>query len=304
MPIAASKLKLLTTTLLFIPLLAVLAVPAMADSEPMSGKQIMEEVYKRHEQFPYIYEEQVMVLIDAAGNRDTRKLRRYSRLDSADNGRYLLLFDDPPEVRGVGLLTTITHPDSIQAGIYLPAFGDRLIESIGQNESESFLGTDFSVYDLLPEPLEKHHFQRQPNMVIDEVTYYIIDIYKQKNDQQEDAPPYKRHYIRQDNYYITRTDTFDRHGRIYKQQTHHDLKPLGGHMWRANMMLMENMKTRHQTLIKIERRVFSRDYVPESLFTLQWLIDNQHMSREEETTGNDKDTAAGTGAVSPTLGQL
>ena len=75
-------------------------------------------------------------------------------------------------------------------------------------------------------------------------------------------------------------------------------------MWRANMMLMENMKTRHQTLIKIERRVFSRDYVPESLFTLQWLIDNQHMSREEETSGNDKDTAAGTDAGSLTLGRL
>jgi hypothetical protein len=297
-------LKLLTTTLLFIPLLAVMTTPVGADSEHLSGKQIMEEVYKRHEQFPYIYEEQVMVLIDAAGNRDTRKLRRYSRLDSADNGRYLLLFDDPPEVRGVGLLTTIQHPDSIQAGIYLPALGDKLIESIGQNESESFLGTDFSVYDLLPEPLEKYHFKRQSDKTIDEVNYFIIDIYKQKNAQRGDAPPYKRHYIRQDNYYITRTDTFDRHGRIYKQQTHHDLKPLGGHMWRANMMLMENMKTRHQTLIKIERRVFSRDYVPESLFTLQWLIDNQHMSREEETIGNDKDTAADTDAGSLTLGQL
>lgn len=245
-----------------------------------------------------------MVLIDAAGNRDTRKLRRYSRLDSADNGRYLLLFDDPPEVRGVGLLTTIQHPDSIQAGIYLPAFGDKLIESIGQNESESFLGTDFSVYDLLPEPLEKYHFQRQPDNMIDEVNYFIIDIYKLNNAQRESTPPYKRHYIRQDNYYITRTDTFDRHGRIYKRQTHHDLKPLGGQMWRANMMLMENMKTSHQTLIKIERRVFSRDYVPESLFTLQWLIDNQHMSDEEETAENDKDTAASADAVSLTLGRL
>ena len=69
---------------------------AMASDARLSGIQIMEEVYRRHEQFPYIYEEQVMILIDSAGNRDTRKLRRYSRLDSRDSGHYLLLFDDPP----------------------------------------------------------------------------------------------------------------------------------------------------------------------------------------------------------------
>ena len=260
---------------------------AMASDARLSGIQIMEEVYRRHEQFPYIYEEQVMILIDSAGNRDTRKLRRYSRLDSRDSGHYLLLFDDPPEVRGVGLLTSIAPPDQISAGIYLPAFGDRLIESIGQTESESFLGTDFSVYDLLPEPLEKYVFRRQADETIEDVNYFIVNVYRPEDTAQDQQQPYKRHHIRQDNYYITRTDTFDRQGRIYKQQTHHDLKPLGGGMWRADMMLMENMKTRHQSLIKITRRVFSRDYVPEELFTLDWLISNQHMSSQPEEPASD-----------------
>jgi len=240
----------------------------------------MQEVYQRHEQFPYIYEEQVMVLIDSAGNRDTRKLRRYSRLDSADSGRYLLLFDAPPEVRGVGLLTTI-QPEKIQAGIYLPAYGPRLIESLGQNQADTFLGTDFSVNDLIPEPLDKYHFERVQDERVDDVNYFVLDVYN-KQAGTKINPAIKRHYIRQDNYYIIRTDTFDRHGRLHKQQTHHDLKPLGGTMWRADMILMEDLKARHKTLIKISRRVFSRDYVPEELFTLDWLVKNQHMPPKDE----------------------
>jgi len=251
----------------------------------LSGREVMQEVYQRHEQFPYIYEEQVMVLIDAAGHRDTRKLRRYSRLDSTDSGRYLLLFDAPPEVRGVGLLTTIQPPEKIQAGIYLPAYGPRLIESLGQNQSDTFLGTDFSVNDLIPEPLDKYQFERLQDERIDKVNYFVLDVYDKHADIKM-ASAIKRHYVRQDNYYITRTDTFDRHGRLHKQQTHHDLKPLGGAMWRADMILMEDLKARHKTLIKIARRIFSRDYVPEELFTLDWLVNNQHMrAKEEEPAG-------------------
>lgn len=268
-----------------------LAMPASAD-KPASGRDIMEEVYRRHEQFPYIYEEQVMVLIDSAGHRDTRKLRRYSRLDSAESGRYLLLFDDPPEVRGVGLLTTVLPPEKIRANIYLPAYGPRLIESVGQNQADTFLGTDFSVNDLLPEPLDRYRFDRQPDEQMGDINYFVLDVYRSQADDNE--PPLKRHYVRQDNYYITRTDTFDRHGRIMKQLTQHDLKPLGGDMWRANMILMKDLKSNHQSLIKISRRIFSRDYVPEELFTLEWLIDNQHMPAQEDNpsssnnTGNDQ----------------
>ena len=246
----------------------------------------MQESYQRHEQFPYIYEEQIMVLIDSAGNHDTRKLRRYSRLDSADSGSYLLLFDDPPEVRGVGLLTTVQSADTIQASIYLPAYGPQLIETIGQNESDTFLGTDFSVNDLLPAPLDKFRYQRVQDERIAGIDYFVLNALKKQSRPENDIAV-KRHYIRKDNYYITRTDIFDQHGRLHKQLTQHDIKPLGGAMWRADMLLMEDFKARHKTLIKIVRRVFSRDYVPQELFTLDWLVNNQHLPPEDTSEGTN-----------------
>ena len=61
-------------------------------------------------------------------------------------------------------------------------------------------------------------------------------------------------------------------------------------MWRANMIRMVDFKNKHESLIKISRRVFSRDYVPEDMFSLQWLVDNRQMSTATDST--DEQTPA------------
>jgi hypothetical protein len=257
----------------------------------LSGREIMDEVYRHHEQHPYVFEEQTMILVDSAGNRDTRKLRRFSRMESREFARYLLVFDDPPEIRGVGLLTTRLSSGKTETGIYLPSIGPRLIYSIGDDVAGNFLGTDFSVQDLIPDILDDYIFQRQEDENIDKVDYFVISV--TQRDQNALSPSYRRHYIRQDNFYITRTDTFDRQGRLHKRFTRHDLKQLGKDMWRANMLLMQDFKTRHQSLIKITRRIFSRDYVPEAMFSLEWLVENRSIpiSKEGDTANTSEQEA-------------
>ncbi len=259
------------------------------DRSTMSGKDIMQESYERHEQFPYVYEEQTMVLMDKAERRDTRQLRRYSRIEDNGTVHNLLLFDDPPEVRGVGLLTNQQSDEDISTQIYLPAFGPQLIGSLGQNEYGSFLGTDFSIKDLIPEDLTRFRYERQDNELIEYIEHFVIDVYPTASDN---TTPSHRHYIRTDIFYVTRTDNYDQHGRLHKRQTRHDLKPLDGHMWRADMILMEDMKTRHQSLIKINRRIFSRDYVPTSMFTLNWLVENQQQALATEEKEDDTSKAS------------
>ncbi|MFH1487459.1 MAG: outer membrane lipoprotein-sorting protein, partial [Pseudomonadota bacterium] len=91
----------------------------------------------------------------------------------------------------------------------------------------------------------------------------------------------RRHFVRQDNFFVIRTDFFDRRGRFFKRLTQHDLKRVDGDMWRADMILMEDQKERHKTLIKIDRRVFSHDYVPSEMFTPEWLLENRHIPAQE-----------------------
>jgi hypothetical protein len=43
------------------------------------------------------------------------------------------------------------------------------------------------------------------------------------------------------------------------------------------MVLMEDFAERHRTLIKVERRVFSPDYVPAEIFSRQWLLEQRYL---------------------------
>jgi hypothetical protein len=244
-----------------------------AEIDERNGRELMEQVNERHQQFPYIYEEQSIVMVDRNGYRDTRKAKRYSRVEEDGTVRFLVVFDSPREVKGVALLAKRDPDGSFNKSVYLPALGEQLIESSEGGDDANFLGTDFSVENITGEKLDNYRYERRPNTRMDNTDYYVVDVYKPHHDP-DLIPALRRHYIRMDNYYITQSDHFDRQGKVYKKQTHHDLKPLDGDMWRASMILMEDKKEKHQSLIKIDRRVFSHDYVPETIFTAEWLFEN------------------------------
>ncbi len=245
---------------------------AMIDSKT-SGAEIMQQVQTRHQQFPYIYEEQSMMLQDRNGDRDTRKARRYSKVEKDGTVRFLLLFDYPEEVKGVALLANRDPDGHTTKQVYLPALGERLIESTGEGSNESFLGTDFSVENLTGEILSEHFYQRRNNEEIEGAKHFVLDVYKLEDEQKKEQV-LRRHFIREDNLYITLTHHFDKQGRLSRIQSHHDLKAVDGDMWRANMILMEDKKQDHQSLIKVTRRIFSHDYVPAEVFTAGWLYEN------------------------------
>jgi hypothetical protein len=247
-------------------------------SKETSGDEIMKEVQKRHQQFPYIYEEQSMVMEDRHGKRDTRKAKRYSIVERDGSVKFLLLFEYPREVKGVALLANRDVDGNTKKYIYLPAFGEQLIESAGEGSNDNFLGTDFSVENLTGEVLSDHYYERRDDGEMEGIKYFILDVYR-ADDEFEKKQILRKHFVQQDNLYITLTYHYDKRGRISRTQTHHNLKAVDGDMWRANMILMEDKKLQHQSLIKITRRVFSHDYVPAEVFTAQWLY--EHYPYEE-----------------------
>jgi hypothetical protein len=260
----------------------------------------MDEVFKRHELFPYVFEKQTMILIDSAGNRDVRKARRFSRIEPDATVKYLLIFDHPTEVRGVALLA-IRHPSGrIESKIYLPAFGKELKSTSGKNRGNHFLGTDFAIEDLTAEVLSDFRYVRKTDYKIGKILYFVVEAFP-KDSEIERATGYglRRHFIRQDNFYIVRTDYYDSRGRFLKRRTHRDLKMVDGTMWRANMILMENHKEQHKTLIKITQRVFSHDYVPPEMFTSEWLLENRHVQSTEKRLFQDTSESSGENDTEP-----
>ncbi len=266
------------------------------ESDVMSGEEIMREVYHRHQQFPYIFEQQSMVLIDRQGNRDTRRARRYSRVEEDGSTHFMLIFEYPEEVRGVSLLAHRDAQGITRRFLYLPAFAEQLVESRSDSRDGHFLGTDFSVEDLSGEVLQDYRYVRRQDMNITGLPYFVIDVYDSPGGKSSHLKK-RRHYVRKDIFYITMTDHYDRKGKVNRQLSHHDLKAVHGEMWRANMILMDDKLEQHRSLIKVERRVFSQDYVPAEMFSAEWLYKNYphrpvEMPTEEQLPGETEETPA------------
>ena len=252
-----------------------------------NGRQLMQEVHRRHEQYPYVFEEHSMVMVDSMGQRDSRHARRYSRVEPDGEVKLLYIFDSPPEVKGVTLLASVNHGGEKTAVIYLPAMGGRFLESTGTGSDGNFLGTDFSVESLIAESLSDYDYVRHENIVINDIEYFVIDVYAAGESITENQP-LRRHFIRQDNFYLMRTDYFDAHGRLHKQLTHFDLKQMDDEMWRPGIILMDDKKLDHQSIIKVNRRIFSVDYVPVDMFNREWILaNNPPLVPEPEDDSND-----------------
>ena len=266
-----------------------------------SGLKIMQEVHKRHQQFAFVYEEQSMVMIDSSGNRDTRKVKRYSRVEDDGTVKFLLLIDSPEEISGVALLATRDTSGKTIKYVYLPAFGEHLIESVSSGLDGKFLGTDFSIENITGEILDDYIYVRRSDKKINDVEYFVVDVYRMEEGYTDNMLPtekqaLRRHSISKNNFYIIKTEYFDKQGRVYKKQSHHDLRAVDGDMWRADRIVMEDSKEHHQSLIKINRRIFSRDYVSAEIFTADWLFKNYpYVSTpdiDEEVYSEDEDSEA------------
>lgn len=247
--------------------------PDQPDVSGLSGRELMDAVYARHQQYPFVFEEQSMVLVDRAGGREARRLRRYSRVEPDGTARILLLFESPKEVEGVALLASRSPAGAMDVSVYLPALGPDLIGSDSDGATSSFLGTDFTIENLTGEILDDYRYVRRHSRDVDGVPYHVVDVFDPDEDPST-ARPLRRHFVRADNLFIARTDFYDELGRVERRQTFHDLHPVDGPMWRANMILIEDFRAHHSTLLRIEKRIFSRDYVPEAMFTPAWIVAN------------------------------
>ena len=260
--------------LLFALLVAVAQVWAEGSFDEASGEEIMRAVHERHQQYPYVYEEQVMVLVDRLGHRETRRQRRFTRVEADGTVRFLLLFDAPSDVLGVALMAIRDPSGNTRQSFYLPALGPDMIEGAADSGDGHFLGSDFTVESLTGEVLDDYRYVRRRDLRIDGETHYRVDVHR-RGDDPETQPPLRSHFVQPDILFIVRTDHLDDRGRVLRRQTHHDLVPVGGGIWRPNLLRMDNLRDGHQSLLRIERRIFSSDRVPAELFTTEWIQSNQ-----------------------------
>ncbi|MGB0684170.1 MAG: outer membrane lipoprotein-sorting protein [Magnetovibrionaceae bacterium] len=249
--------------------------PKAPEADPkvasLTGRQILDEVADRHDQ-PFEYEVQKMVLIDKSGSTEEREMRRYSREVGDEENRYLSIFTRPSGVRGVALLTWKHKEADDDQWLYLPAQGSRMKRIAKGGRRNYFMGTDYTYEDLVSEPRRKFRYERGADEVIDGHTYFVVKVIPTDPVLLEESGyAFRIMWIRQDIFFIYRTDFYDRRERLIKRQISSDLKVVKAPMWRAGRNVMENLKTGHKTDTLVKERTFSEDSVPESAFRQQTI---------------------------------
>lgn len=267
------KMKIVSILIVFFCFVEMKAGVAQNIDE-LSAEDIMFSVQQNLKVEKYIYEEISAILTDQAGHRDTRQLRKFTRI--SDNGmiKFLLVFDEPDEYEGVAILVEQFAQNIPSVHIYLPANGELLKHQSLWNDNEGLFGMDFTLGQISNLFNNQYQYVRKVDRKIGDVTYFQIDVHEQDADP-VNTLPLMTHQVRQDGLFITRTNYYDKNGKVIKQMSMHDLSKNSVNNWNAAMLYMMDRTRLHSTLIKINKRVVSNNFVSDDVFTANWLYENK-----------------------------
>jgi hypothetical protein len=188
-----------------------------------------------------------MVLVNAKGDRSERSLELRT-LEGPDAGdKTLLIFKDPPDVRGTTLLTHENRGGDDDQWLYLPAL--RRSRRIGSsNKSNSFVGSELAYEDLAPNEVTKHQYKYLREETLDGVPVWVI----------ESAPRFKDSgysrrelFVRQDNHQMARVNHYDLKGQLFKVGRWDGWWKVMDKWWRARTLRMENVQSGKSTILEV-----------------------------------------------------
>jgi outer membrane lipoprotein-sorting protein len=183
-----------------------------------------------------------MVLINAHGDRTTRKMRSSQIEKPGDGDRSRIEFEWPADVKGTRMLTWTHKTGSDDQWLFLPAI-NRVKRISSNNKSGSFMGSEFAYEDLGSQEIEKYKHKYLGDEVLDgRKTWKLERIPVEKDSgygklvsftDQEYMQPLKVEY-------------YDRKGELLKTATFSGYKKFGK-WYRPGSIAMVNHQTKKES---------------------------------------------------------
>ena len=199
-----------------------------------------------------------MILVNAKGDRSERALELRVLEGPEAGDKTLLIFKDPPDVRGTTLLTHENHAGDDDQWLYLPAL--RRSRRIGSsNKASSFVGSELAYEDLAPNEVTKQQYKYLREETLDGVRVWVI----------ESAPRFKDSgysrrelFVRQDNHQTARVNHYDRKGQLLKVARWDGWWKVMDKRWRARSFRMENVQSGKSTILEVIDVKLGNGYSP------------------------------------------
>ncbi|MBD3267301.1 outer membrane lipoprotein-sorting protein [bacterium] len=255
--------------------LSLLCMPVCVSAADMTAKEVMKEMEQRH-QVTSEASENVMLLVDRRGNKETRTVKSFYKDLGDGESRLLFVFIDPAAVKGVSMLTWNHEGRENDQWLYLPSQGK--MRRVAQSSKKSyFLGTDITFEDMEPEEMDNFNYTMLDAETVDGHDCFVIEAVLADQAKLKASGYSKRKlWIRKDIFFVVKTEYYDRGGRLLKTQTSHDLFNVEGTIWRAKKTLIDNHKKNHKTLTGIKSSEINLS-IDEQVFTERYITSGKHI---------------------------
>ena len=257
----------------FLPsLLLVAALSVPAQSEPLTGRQIMDLVDARDDG-DNATQEMEMILIDKRGNQRQRRIKSYGR-DVGEDTHSIMFFLTPADVKDTGFLTyDFDDPEKDDdQWLYLPAL-KKTKRIASADKSGSFMGSDFTYADMTKRELDYYDYKLMKETDVNGIKVWQVEAIP-NNEKEIDETGYTKSvmFVRQDNYVVIRAVNWVKKGKRLKYLDVKQLEQIDG-IWvstEVHMTTKKGKKTQHKTIIKSHGVRFNQD-LGEDLFTVRKL---------------------------------
>jgi len=259
------------TKLLFLLGVGATLLTSNVMADDANARAIMDKVDARDDG-KTLEQDMLMVLIDKNGNERKRDLKSYGKDFGSDEHR-TLFFKSPADVKNTAFLT-YDYDDSAKDDdqwLYLPAL--KKVKRIpSTDKSSSFMGSDFSYFDMTDRDLEDYDFKILKETEVRGHAAWMIES-KPNNQAVIDESGYEKTIaiVRKDNYVVVRAINFLTNGK----KKYLDLKKIHEEngVWLVDEMTMTTKKgkqTLHKTILSFDN-IKLNETIDDGVFTTRRL---------------------------------
>ncbi len=242
----------------------VTAAGASAETPEEKGLQLVTKSELAQSGFGGQLSDVELTLINTNGDKVTRRLQG-KRLEVQDDGdRSVLTLTWPADVKGARLLTWAHKKGSDDQWLYLPS-AKRVKRISARDKSGSFMGSEFTLEDLAVSEVDKYTYRYLREETVAGRKAWVIERFPV-----EKQSSYRKSVVWIDQEYlaISRTDFYDRKGKLLKTATMDRFKKLEK-WWLPDQIEMNNVQTRKKSVFDFKSRKITKvsvdEFDPESL---------------------------------------
>lgn len=223
--------------------------PAAAGPAEDRGLEIARQVDKTNDGYRGETATLEMVLVNAHGERTSRKLVSRAIETANDGDRSRIEFQWPADVKGTRMLTWTHRTSEDDQWLFLPSV-NRVKRISSNNKSGSFMGSEFAYEDLGSQEVEKYRYK-----LLAEEKPSGRATWKMERIPVDARSGYSRQITWIDQEYMnpTKIEYYDRKGELLKTATFSGYAKFG-RWWRAAKIVMVNHQTKKESHLTFGER--------------------------------------------------